>query len=116
MYFIEFIQWNDADNSFKSYEAAFIPLSEVLDAILDDYVVAACSELMRESDIQINSGEKGHFANVSRIKTYNGSIELDFIEPEGTNFMGTFKSSSLFFYKNPPYLYNISFIKYKLKP
>ena len=115
-YLIEFIQWNDAEKSFKSYEAAFIPLSEVPEAILDNYVVAACSELKIASDIQFNSGEKGHFANVSRIKTYNGTIELDFIEPEGTNIMNTFKSSSLFYYENPPYLYNISFIKYKLKP
>ena len=113
---IEFIQWNDADNTFKSYEAAFIPLSEVPDAILGNFVVAACSELKIASDIQLNSGEKGHFANVSRIKTYNSSIELDFIEPTGTNIMETFKTSSLYFYDIPPYLYNISFIKYRLKP
>ena len=115
-YLIEFIQWNDAENTFKSYEATFIPLSEVPEAISDDYVVAACSELMRKADIQINSGEKGHFANVSRIKTYNGSIELDFIEPEGTYIMKPFTSPSLNYHPIPDYLYNISFIKYRLKP
>ncbi len=113
---IEFIQWNDAENTFKSYEAAFIPLLEVPDAILDGFVVAACSELKNELDIQLNLGEKGHFANVSRIKTHNGSIELDFIEPEGTNIMETFYSSSLIFHGTPRNLKNISFIKYKLQP
>ena len=114
---IEFIQWNDADNTFKSYEAAFIPLSEVPDAILGNFVVAACSELKIASDIQLNLGEKGHFANVSRIRMNpDGSIELDFIEPEGTNIMKTFTSPGLNYHPIPGYLYNISFIKYRLKP
>lgn len=46
----------------------------------------------------------------------DGSIELDFIEPEGTNIMKTFTSPGLNYHPIPRYLYNISFIKYRLKP
>ena len=115
-YLVDFIEWNNAEYSFKSYEAAFIPLSEIPDAILENYVVAACSELKIASDILYNQGEKGHFANVKKVKTVNGSIELYFIEPYGTNIMSPFKSSSLDYFKIPDNLYSLSFIKYKLKP
>ena len=115
-YLVDFIEWNNAEYSFKSYEAAFIPLSEIPDAILENYVVAACSELKIASDILYNQGEKGHFANVKKVKTVNGSIELYFIEPYGTNIMSPFKSSSLDYFKMPDNLYSLSFIKYKLKP
>lgn len=46
----------------------------------------------------------------------DGSIELDFIEPEGTNIMKTFTSPNLNWHPTPDNLFNISFIKYKLKP
>ena len=88
---VKFIEWNDEKGTYKQYEASIIPVSEIMEALLHDYAVAAGVNLVQSEDITQNSGEKGHFANISFASlSQDGSmITLEFIEPNGTSIMTT---------------------------
>ena len=114
---IDFIIWNNNNNSFHNYEASYIPFSEIPEALQNDYVVAACSELITITEIEKNYGQKGHFANVSSFRLFpDGSVRVDFIEPNDTHFMDAIQSTTINYYTIPKNLKSVSFIKYKLIP
>jgi len=111
---VSFIEW-DAGDGFSSYQASLISVSQIEDALGDDYVVGVCVQLNNRDDIQKNSGNVGHFANVLSYTLHeNGSIVIGFIEPYGTNIMKTYEAPNTNFIWMPKDYGAMGFIKYKL--
>ena len=114
---VEFIQWNDDKGSYSSYQAAAINVSQIKEALENDYAVGVCVYLNNQDDIERNSGIIGHFANISCYIPYqDGSVEIGFIEPEGTKFMKTYRAPNTDFIWMPKDYSTMNFIKYKLNP
>lgn len=113
---IEFIEWNDEKMTFSNYEASIITINQIPEALLNDYVVAACVSLKNREDIRKNEGSEGHFANVSMYLSTSNGVEIGFIEPIGTNFMETYKATQAYYYEDQPFLNACVFIKYKFLP
>lgn len=117
MNLVEFIQWNDNEGSYSSYQVSPINVSQIKEALENDFVVGVCVYLTNPEDISNNSGMKGHFANVlTYFPNENGSVKIGFIEPNGTNYMRTYEAPNTSFIWLPPEYSAMNFIKYKLNP
>ena len=114
---VDFIQWNNEEGAYASYEADFIESSEIEDALDDKYIVAVCVGLKNEKDIIENCGQSGHFGNLKGFIGYtDGSFTFIFSEPEGTRFLDTFTTKSLINLETPAKYTYMKFIKYKFIP
>lgn len=114
---VDFILWNDDEGTYSSYQASVILVSQIKEALDDDYVVGVCVYLNDQDDIQKNSGETGHFANISSYISYeNGSVQIGFLEPNGTSIMKTYEAPNANYIWMPKEFSTMGFIKYKLNP
>lgn len=114
---VDFILWNDEEGTYSSYQASLILVSQIKEALDNNYVVGVCVYLNNQDDIQKNSGEIGHFANVSSYISYeNGSVQIGFLEPNGTSIMKTYEAPNTNYIWMPKEFSTMGFIKYKLNP